>query len=174
MAAPSSSRPLVTVLVALGWTVGSTGVGLTVNALRGDGLAVVAPFPYELDCPDKLKSDASPIAAAEARSLLAAGRALLVDARPAEDFAAGHLPGARSLPYSFVTPLTAEGLGSLPRDRVWLVYCDTPGDRLAALQAEQMRRAGHVAVRVLAGGLESFAQAAGAAPRGADAGGRAP
>lgn len=48
-----------------------------------------------------------------------AGQIVLLDVRPANEFAAGHLPGARSLPLAHL----ASHLAELPRDRPIVVYC---------------------------------------------------
>ena len=73
-------------------------------------------------------------------------------ARPAVLFGRGHVPGARSIPYSFVTPLTAAGAKALNAYRAIFVYCDSPGDRLASLLAAQMRERGLRQASVVSGG----------------------
>jgi len=70
--------------------------------------------------PEVLDADPAlaPLGVAEARGLLADG-AQLIDARPVADFAAGHIPGALSLP---LRPVFASWLGWLaPHDRPLVV-----------------------------------------------------
>lgn len=140
------------------------GFGLAFNALRPHGLPLVAPFPYAQDCPEKLHGPVDgdgPIAVDEALRLAARGAALLVDSRPAEDFARGHLPGARSLPLSVVSPVSPADAAPLSSAALVVVYCDSPEDRMAAIQADQLRQAGIARVRVLAGGAAALRRARG-------------
>jgi rhodanese-related sulfurtransferase len=175
---PQSAKPqsmlraaLLVAFVALGWTLAATGLGLAVNALRDKGLPWVAPFPYEHDCPEKLALDTPTIGAARAWKLLGSARVLgpggsrgvaLIDARPEEAFTEAHLRGARSFPYSFVTPFSKADAAKLGRFAHVFVYCDSPGDRLAGVQAELMRKVGLTRVKVVKGGFAALASAAGA------------
>ncbi|MDX1687199.1 MAG: metalloregulator ArsR/SmtB family transcription factor [Candidatus Promineifilaceae bacterium] len=62
------------------------------------------------------------ITADELRRRLDAGEAILVDVRPAEEYAAGHLPGARSIPWDEIEARLAE----LPGDTLVVAYCRGP------------------------------------------------
>ena len=53
---------------------------------------------------------------------LAAGDVTLVDVRPSEEYAAGHIAGALSLPLNEL----AERLASLPSDTTIVAYCRGP------------------------------------------------
>ncbi len=50
------------------------------------------------------------------------GDVAVVDVRPAEEFAAGHIPGAASIPLAEL----AERLDELPRDVEIVAYCRGP------------------------------------------------
>lgn len=63
-----------------------------------------------------------PIGAAELRARLAEGEITLLDVRPAGEYAAGHLPGARSMP---VTELESR-LSELPANKEIVAYCRGP------------------------------------------------
>lgn len=65
-------------------------------------------------------------------------RAVLVDLRPEEEFAAGHLPGARSLPFAQLD----ERLRELPSTRRVLAYCRGKYCPNARHGARTMRNAG--------------------------------
>lgn len=78
----------------------------------------------------------APVSSAEAHQLVEQG-ATLVDVRTPEEFAAGHLDGARNLPLDALTARMAE----LPRDRAVVVYCRS-GAR-SARAAAVLRSAGH-------------------------------
>ncbi len=65
-----------------------------------------------------------------------AGEVTLLDVRPPEEFAAGHLPGALSVPVADL----ADRLATLPRDREVVAYCRGPYC-VMALDAVQLLRA---------------------------------
>lgn len=60
---------------------------------------------------------------AATREIVQTGTHLLFDARPAETYRAGHLPGALSLPWDEVDGLFAQYAGLLTPDTPVLVYC---------------------------------------------------
>ncbi|WP_129525784.1 metalloregulator ArsR/SmtB family transcription factor [Achromobacter agilis] len=76
----------------------------------------------------------------ELLGLLDSGSVVLLDVRPAEEFALGHLPGAVNIP-----PEQLEGrLADLPADANIVAYCRGPycvlsSDAVAALQARGLR-----------------------------------
>lgn len=72
---------------------------------------------------------------ADAREWVSAG-ALLLDVRTPEEYAGGHIAGARNIP---VHELAAQ-LSGLPRDRDVVVYCRSGGRSAAA--AGMLVRAG--------------------------------
>ena len=89
------------------------------------------------------------------RERLRLGEVVLLDVRPAQEFAAGHLPGARSAPLAeleamFASPASAEGpspVEGLPRDRTIVAYCRGPFCALSAEAARRLRALGYDARR---------------------------
>jgi rhodanese-related sulfurtransferase len=81
--------------------------------------------------------------------------ALLVDVREANEYGAGHILGAKSLPLARL----ADGAGELgkKKDRPLIVYCDS-GDR-AAKAAAALKKHGFTRVANLSGGLGAWRQA---------------
>ena len=67
-----------------------------------------------------------------------AGNTILLDLRPTEEFAAGHLPGARSLPFSELD----SRLDEIPRDRPVIAYCRGPFCTNAITGSNRLRDAG--------------------------------
>jgi rhodanese-related sulfurtransferase len=152
-----ATAALRTIVLALALVVGASAIGLAVNAARRDRIPLVAPFPYEQDCPDKQGPEvAATVTVAQARALVGRKDVVLLDARPAEEFADGHIVGARSFPYSFVTPPGAAQARALRGYSHVVIYCDSPGDRLAQLLADQLRGLGLATTRVLEGGLAAW------------------
>jgi rhodanese-related sulfurtransferase len=74
---------------------------------------------------------------------LRAGEVVLVDVRPEHEFAAGHLPGAISIPL----PALESRLGELPRDRTIVAYCRGPYCTFSADAARRLRALGYDARR---------------------------
>ena len=76
----------------------------------------------------------------ELRDRLQAGKAVLLDVRPAEEYLAGHLPQALSIPLDELE----QRLNELPRHRTIVVYCRGPlcvlADDALALLSKQGRK----------------------------------
>jgi rhodanese-related sulfurtransferase/DNA-binding transcriptional ArsR family regulator len=84
-----------------------------------------------------------PIPTPELRRRLAAGEVTLIDVRPADEFAAGHIPGALSIP---VTDLPTR-VGELSRRKEIVAYCRGPYCVMASTAVELLRRRGYRARR---------------------------
>ena len=85
-----------------------------------------------------------PISAMELRQRLVEGDVILLDVRPAEEYAAGHLPDALSIP---VADLEAR-LSELPQDREIVAYCRGPYCVFADEAVTVLRRNGYQARRL--------------------------
>jgi len=71
---------------------------------------------------DYLGEDVDAIGRDELIARLRRGDVVLVDVRPAEEFAAGHIEGARSIPIAELE----DRLSELPTDREVVAYCRGP------------------------------------------------
>jgi rhodanese-related sulfurtransferase len=78
------------------------------------------------------------------RARVRRGEVTLLDVRPPEEFEAGHIPGALSIPL----PELAERLASLPKRREVVAYCRGPYCVLAVEAVKQLRARGFKAVRL--------------------------
>ena len=72
------------------------------------------------------------------------GEVVVLDVRPGGEFAAGHLPFARSLPLEELRQRLAE----LPRDKPVVAYCRGPFCLMAVEAVELLRREGFQAIRL--------------------------
>jgi hypothetical protein len=83
--------------------VGSAAVALTFNAIRDDGLALVARAPYRIlvPCPETA-GDVEELLAADPR--LGESRTLLIDARSRAEYDRWHAPGAAHVAYDYLAP----------------------------------------------------------------------
>lgn len=77
---------------------------------------------------------------------------VVVDCRPAGPYAAGHIPGAASLPYATITP---ESAAKLATDAVYVVYDDGLFDNACTKTALRLAALGF-RVKELMGGLEGW------------------
>jgi rhodanese-related sulfurtransferase/predicted transcriptional regulator len=93
---------------------------------------------------DYLGDDVEAIGREELVKRLARGDVVLVDVRPEEEYAAGHIKGARSIPLEELERRLAE----LPADREVVAYCRGPFCAYAHDAVRQLRAAGREARRL--------------------------
>lgn len=80
----------------------------------------------------------------------AAGEVLVLDVRPAEEYASAHLPHARSLPVDELKKRLAE----LPKDTLMVAYCRGPFCLMAKDAVDLLRRRGYRAFHLTDGVAE--------------------
>ncbi|WP_295584955.1 metalloregulator ArsR/SmtB family transcription factor [uncultured Lamprocystis sp.] len=102
----------------------------------------------------KRRDDLEPVRADELLERVRDGLATVVDVRPAEEFAQGHVVGALNVP---LDQLEAQ-LSDLPRDREIVAYCRGPWCVLSFEAVARLRAAGFRARR-LEDGLPEWRQA---------------
>ena len=93
---------------------------------------------------DYLGEEVEAIGRDELIARLARGDVVLVDVRPPEEFAAGHIEGARSIPLEELERRIAE----LPREREVIAYCRGPFCAYAHEAVRKLRGAGRSARRL--------------------------
>ncbi len=93
---------------------------------------------------DYLGDDVDAIGRDELLARLRKGDVVLVDVRPADEFGAGHIEGARSIPIAELEDRLAE----LPADREVVAYCRGPFCAYAHDAVRRLQAAGHEARRL--------------------------
>lgn len=93
---------------------------------------------------DYLGDDVEAIGRKELIERLAGGEVVLVDVRPEEEYAAGHIEGARSIPL----PELESRLAELPPDREVVAYCRGPFCAYAHEAVRKLNDAGRRARRL--------------------------
>jgi rhodanese-related sulfurtransferase/predicted transcriptional regulator len=111
-------------------------------ALRDASAARLAEV--ERAAADYLGEDVEAIGREELLARLGRGDVVLVDVRPAGEFAAGHIGGARSIPLDELE----QRLSELPADREVVAYCRGPFCAYANEAVRRLRDAGRVAQRL--------------------------
>lgn len=111
-------------------------------ALRGASAARLAEV--ERAARDYLGEDVETIGREELLARLGRGEVVLVDVRPGEEFAAGHIEGARSIPLAELE----QQLDSLPPDVEIVAYCRGPYCAFAHDAVRTLARAGRRARRL--------------------------
>src|SRR5687768_4815275 len=114
-------------------------------ALRDASFAQLADV--ERAARDYLGDDVDAIGRDELLVRLRKGDVVLVDVRPAEEFAAGHIEGARSIPIDELEDRLAE----LPPDREVVAYCRGPYCAYAHEAVRSLQAAGRPALRLREG-----------------------
>lgn len=138
----------------------SAGVAFFTNAARDDRLPWVMPFPPTYQCPSSEKPGL-PMDLQTALSLYGKAGTVFVDARKSDAFQAGHIQGARHIPYSFVEPMSKQILDSLRDFKSIIVYCNTKDSEASKLLAGEFAQAGISGVAYLEKGLAGWVKAGG-------------
>ena len=100
----------------------SDRVGELWGALRDVAVEHVAEIEVLADDYLGDRDGSSSITAAELAARLEKGRVVVLDVRPVDEYAAGHITGARSAPLDELPDLA----GALPRSREIVAYCRGP------------------------------------------------
>jgi rhodanese-related sulfurtransferase/DNA-binding transcriptional ArsR family regulator len=93
------------------------------------------------------RADPEPVGMEELIARARSGRVVIVDARPASEYAAGHIAGAVSVP---VDEMQAR-LAKLPKGKQYVAYCRGPYCIYADRAVELLRKSGRNARRLLDG-----------------------
>ena len=102
------------------------------------------------------KAQVTEISVAEAEAAIRDADVLL-DVREADEFAAGHIPGAVHASRGMLEFKLSGSPQLASRDLSFVIYCKTSGR--AALAAAAMREMGYLKVQSIAGGFDAWAAA---------------
>ncbi|MBI9086213.1 MAG: rhodanese-like domain-containing protein [Desulfobacterales bacterium] len=126
-------------------------LGFGVNAMRPDGIAWVGDWSAQARYADDA-GDTMVIPLEEARGLFAAGSVLFVDARSEDEYVAGHIAGAVSLPWQRVEERFMAVVERLEGGGRIIAYCDGETCQLSHDLAKFLKEMGFADVRVLVNG----------------------
>lgn len=109
-----------------------------------------------MDLVAEAKQKISEISVDEAEAAIAQAD-LLIDVREPDEFQAGHLRGAVSMPRGLLEFKLSNDPAFQSRDLDIVLYCKTSGR--AALSAESLSKMGYLKVKSITGGFDAWAQA---------------
>lgn len=133
-------------------------IGIAVNNLRPDGLAVVGDWSEKARFTDTA-GESLVVGLEEASSLFKRQAALFVDARPQGQYADGHIRGALSLPWQEADRYFMELADRLEGASTIISYCDGEHCDLSHKLALFLKEMGFKNVRVLVNGWTVWQQA---------------
>jgi rhodanese-related sulfurtransferase/DNA-binding transcriptional ArsR family regulator len=113
-------------------------------AMRDLGQARLAEIGRLIETVLKNRSVLEPVTCTELRRRIRDGSATVLDVRPSEEYAAGHISGARSIP---VAELRAR-IKEVPKKGLVVAYCRGPYCVFADQAVELLRGAGYRAFRL--------------------------
>jgi len=90
------------------------------------------------------------------RALLESGSAVLLDARPPEDYRMGHIPGGISLPISRFNETYDRVAPQLGEGKTIITYCEGYHCTDSSMLALALHKKGHADIFVYKGGIEEW------------------
>jgi rhodanese-related sulfurtransferase len=105
------------------------------------------------------EGDPAFVALEEVIDIQAKGSAHFLDARTNEEFKAGHIPGARNLPYYELDKYREKALAGLTAEAPIIIYCEGIGCELSFFLGRDLVAGGFKNVRIFYGGYPEWSSA---------------
>lgn len=137
-------------------------LALGANHFRSDGIALLgrcSPEAREAENPAENPDECQIISLARASKLHADGEAIFLDARPQNQYARGHIPGALSLPWQDVDSRFVEIAPHLEEEKTLITYCDGESCQLSHDLALFLKDFGFENITVLINGWSAWKEA---------------
>jgi rhodanese-related sulfurtransferase len=128
-------------------------LALAVNALSPVGIPLLCPGDEPVGAVD---SRFSIVSVTEARRLHDAGGVVFVDSRSADQYEAGHIPGACSLPLYQLDDALLPFLSAVQPDAAIIVYCSSVTCEDSHMLARELSNMGYENIRIFAGGMAAW------------------
>ncbi len=129
------------------YSIAGDDVSLLLSSLRGVAEHRAADVEKLLQTWLAHRDELDPVPAREVLRRLKNGLVTVLDVRPAEEFAAGHLPGAINVPVEKLETY----LSKLPKRKEVIAYCRGPYCLMSFEAVEKLRRRGFRAKRLVDG-----------------------
>jgi len=140
-------------------------IGILVNTVRGDSVPLLQKIKsvstaQHGDPADPSSVPEESITAERVKDIIDIGEAFIIDARPATDYDAGHIPTAINVPYDRLPDYIDELTSLIDVDAEVVCYCTGPNCDFSDQVATELKFLGYTRVVVFTGGWEHW-QAAG-------------
>lgn len=159
------------ILGGLGIMIVATLLGIVVNAVRPNGVALiqsgapVSTVQHPAAHADSAAADTTHVLAegaislAEMKRLFDEGTAIILDARDAAEYAEGHIPGAINIPYDRIPEYFDILNSQVPMDAHVVVYCRSLTCDFSDQLATELKIIGYQNVSVFSGGWDQWTTA---------------
>jgi rhodanese-related sulfurtransferase len=131
----------------------ATILAFVTNFFRSDGLPLLRP---KLLSPLSENKDSNTISLQTLKGRYEQPGVVILDARSPEEFAEGHIPGAKNLPYYEFSEKASVVLKDIPCDREIITYCEGLECSNAEDLAFLLKENGYALVKVFEGGWEEW------------------
>jgi rhodanese-related sulfurtransferase len=133
----------------------AVGCGVVSQLVRRDRLPWFEDWSNYIEA-KALKEGIPLVAVKQAMAILQSGTHVILDARPAADYEAGHIPTALSVPYDSVADALVNIQQRLAPSRPIMTYCSGKNCDESFLLTQYLRRQGFTNVVLFAGGFETW------------------
>lgn len=135
----------------------SAVIAVCVNIPRPDRLPLIGNWSPEAQL---VSADGKKMAISleEAKKLFEAKKAVFLDARSPEDYRAGHVRGAKNLPWLEFSKYFDQAASDIAQDQTIIAYCDGETCHLSKELAKALSEMGFQNVRVLVNGWSLWVQ----------------
>ena len=141
------------IVECIGIFIFATAVAFLTNYFRSDGLPLLRP---KLLPPSAEDNKGNAISLQALKEKLEQSGIIILDARSPDEFAEGHIPGAKNLPYYEFSEKASVVLRDIPRDREIITYCEGLECSNAEDLAFLLKENGYAQVKVFEGGWEEW------------------
>jgi rhodanese-related sulfurtransferase len=167
------SDALIVILGALAIVIGSSALGIAVNHLSPRGIPLLptpaaGPIRQEPAPALSLPKGLEPITILDARAAIDKHLALFLDARPADQYAEGHIPGALSLPSDKLDDTFPNLADRIEASPFLIVYCDGAECSESIHVAERLIEYGFLGTRLMVDGYRAWADAGNPVTKGSE------
>lgn len=123
-------------------------LGLFVNAVSPRGIPITGPVPrIEIEGLEEIGLEG-------VLQVFQGGEGVFVDARSAEEYSTGHIPGALLLTQEMLEDSVSSLTDLIPRDTLIVTYCSGAGCGSSREVADLLREEGYSNVKIFYGGWD--------------------
>ncbi|MBF0482465.1 MAG: rhodanese-like domain-containing protein [Desulfovibrionaceae bacterium] len=134
----------------------AAGLAYAGNLLRPEPLPLWADY-FQTKIAETRAKGLGAVSIAEAKRLYDAKSFLFIDAREPDEFAGGHLPGARNIPFETAYAGLDSVLDYIPKRQALVVYCSNAACPKSRDLGEQLKFLGYRDILIMSEGYDAWA-----------------